>query len=141
MKFKDEEDFRRQIVADLQKQEIPIVSLGTGTFDAYVEDVGLVEMKNVDWKLPYRGPTIEFSKPQTQTLKLLMKLHMKMPFVLVFGNDKTERYYLLKPEDVKSKLESRMGYPAMWITEDKIPVKSFGSYEELIEACIKSFKK
>lgn len=137
MKFKDENDFRYNIIKDLRKQGIPIVSLGSGTFDAYVENIGLIELKKLGWNPKYRRAAIEFTKDQTEALKLLHK----KPFVLIFGNNEKERYYLLRPEDVKFKLSTRMRWKTMWVTEDKIPVKSFDSYKEFIEACIEAFRK
>jgi len=140
MKFNNENDFRDKIIKDLRKQGIPIISLGSGTFDAYIESIGFVEMKRLGWNPKYHMPAIEFTPPQTQALKVLKT----KPFVLVFGNDEKERYYLLKPEDVKLKLSTRMKYETMWVTEDKIleiPVKSLDSYKEFIEACIEAFRR
>jgi len=133
----DEHTFRDKMIADLRERGVSIISLGKGTFDAYVEGVGLVEFKKMEKRPVYYRPTIVFTKDETEALKLLRKKH---PYVLVFG-DEPKHYYLMKPKHTKQKLSTRMQHETMMITEDRMPVPPHNSYKEFVEACVEEFKR
>jgi hypothetical protein len=131
----NEQEFREKLVRSLEEKKVHIISMGAGTFDCYVAGYGLVELKKLEWRIKYRRPTIEFTNPQTSNMKTLYKYGEQLPMVVLFAEE-PERYYLLTPEDVALKLRTRMQYPTMWITEDRLLVKKLDSYEELLKAIL-----
>jgi len=62
-----------------------------------------VEVKKLGkWNPAYHMPTIQFGDDQTKAMRQMKT----QPFVVVFGEE-PERYYLLTPEVVAKKVESR----------------------------------
>lgn len=123
-----EKGFRREVVGKLEELGFRVVSLGTGTFDAYVEFSHVfLEFKKLKSNANYSFG-IKFTKEQYDAMRKLFR----KPIVVVFGEN-PERYYVLSSEDV----DELLWKGGTWISEKDFPVSSrCESIEEVVRRVV-----
>jgi len=132
--LKGEEEFRNNLVQDLQSRGINVVNLRGGTFDLVIEGKRpyVCEIKRMTRGTRFLGDEegFKFTEAQTKEIK-----NMKFPpFIITFASG--GRHYFLSPDWIKEQVEDLREYATAIMMPSARQFPPAMSYSRILEEIV-----